>query len=164
MAWINTSFGVGFVLGGLTLGVWGGFRRRVYTSLLGLLGMGIGALFVGLAPAVLFLLALIGMGLLGLMNPIANGPFFAIVQSVVAPEIQGRVFTVAGSVSGIVAPLGRALAGPVTDPFGVQVWYIVGGVACLLFSVVIILSPAIMRLEDARRRANVGLATTLGSA
>jgi DHA3 family macrolide efflux protein-like MFS transporter len=164
VAWLNTSFGVGFVLGGLALGLWGGFRRRIYTSLFGLVGMGIGALLIGFTPAPLFLLAVAGMALMGLMNPIANGPFFAIVQSVVAPEIQGRVFTVAGSVSGIMAPLGLALAGPVADRFGVQLWYIVGGVACLIFTVAILLSPAIMRLEDARRQTNAEPATTLEAA
>jgi MFS transporter, DHA3 family, macrolide efflux protein len=161
LAWLNTSFGVGFVLGGLALGVWGGFRRRIYTSLFGLVGMGIGSLLVGFTPAALFLLALSGMALMGLMNPIANGPFFAIVQSVVAPEIQGRVFTVAGSVSGIMAPLGLALAGPMADRFGVQLWYIVGGVACLLFAVAIVLSPAIRGLEDVRRTADAAPETTL---
>lgn len=151
VAWINTSFGVGFVLGGLALGVWGGFRRRIYTSLLGVVGLGVGALLVGFAPSELLLLALGGMGIMGLMNPIANGPFFAVLQRVVAPEIQGRVFTVIGSVSGGMAPLGLALAGPVADRFGVQVWYLVGGVACLILTGVMLLSPAIMRLEDARR-------------
>lgn len=148
VAWLNMSFGVGVVLGGLLLSIWGGFRRKIYTSLVGLVGLGIGALVVGLAPGWLLLMAIIGTGIIGITNPITNGPFFAIMQTVVTPSLQGRVFTVIGSVSGGMAPLGLAIAGPVADRFGVQLWYMVGGLTCLLMAVVILFSPAMMRLED----------------
>ena len=46
LGWMSSAWGAGVVLGGLTLSVWGGFRRRIYTSLLGLLGMGAGILVV----------------------------------------------------------------------------------------------------------------------
>ncbi len=150
VAWINMSFGVGIVLGGLLLSVWGGFRRKIYTSLVGLVGIGIGALVVGLTPGWLLGMAIAGTGLIGLTNPIANGPLFAILQTVVTPSLQGRVFTVIGSVSSGMAPIGLAIAGPVADQFGVQLWYIVGGLACLFMVVVILYSPAMMRLEDGR--------------
>ena len=39
LGWINSAWGIGVVLGGLILGVWGGFRRRMLTSLSGLVGM-----------------------------------------------------------------------------------------------------------------------------
>lgn len=150
VAWINMSFGVGIVLGGLLLSVWGGFRRKIYTSLVGLVGIGVGALVVGLAPGWLLIMAIAGMGIMGLTNPLANGPLFAILQTVVAPSLQGRVFTVIGSISSGMAPIGLLIAGPVADRFGVQLWYIVGGLACLLMAAVILFSPAMMRLEDGR--------------
>jgi DHA3 family macrolide efflux protein-like MFS transporter len=120
------------------------------TSLVGLVGIGIGALVVGLTPGWLLLMAIIGTGIIGITNPITNGPFFAIMQTVVTPSLQGRVFTVIGSVSSGMAPLGLAIAGPVADRFGVQLWYMVGGLTCLLMAVVILFSPAMMRLEDGR--------------
>lgn len=150
LAWINTASGVGFVLGGLILSVWGGFRRRVLTSLLGLVGLGVGVLTIGLTPASGLLLALVGMAVVGMMGPITNGPFFAIIQSVVAPEMQGRVFTVLGSTSAGMAPIGLAIAGPLADWLGVRVWYGVGGVACLALSLIMACIPAIMRLEEGR--------------
>ncbi len=109
---------MGVVLGGLTLSVWGGFRRRILTTLVGLVGMGIGTLMIGLTPATMFGLALAGMFVAGFMNPITNGPVFAIFQSVVAPDMQGRVFTVLGSVTAAMSPLGMIIAGPVADTFG----------------------------------------------
>jgi DHA3 family macrolide efflux protein-like MFS transporter len=80
LAWLNSAWGVGVILGGLTLSVWGGFKRKVVTSILGLFGMGLGFLVVGLTPANAFWLAWGGLLFAGFMNPIANGPFFALLQ------------------------------------------------------------------------------------
>jgi DHA3 family macrolide efflux protein-like MFS transporter len=151
LASLNAAYGLGFLAGGLLLGVWGGFRRRIATSLMGLLGLASGAVLLGLAPAGAFWLGLGGMALIGVMNPLTNGPFFAILQSVVAPEMQGRVFTVMMSVSLGLSPLGLAVAGPLADRLGVQVWYLLGGAVCLLIALYIILSPALLRLEENRR-------------
>jgi DHA3 family macrolide efflux protein-like MFS transporter len=148
LGWMNSAWGAGAVLGGLTLSVWGGFRRRIYTTVTGLIGMGAGILVVGLAPPSAFWVAWGGLLLAGFMNPIANGPFFAILQDVVAPEVQGRVFTVIGSLSAAASPLGMAIAGPVADRLGVQVWFMTGGAAALLMGAVMPLIPSIMRLEE----------------
>jgi DHA3 family macrolide efflux protein-like MFS transporter len=76
------------------------------------------------------------------------------LQDVVAPEIQGRVFTVISSVSGMAAPLGMAIAGPVADAFGVQLWFLVGGIASVLMGVSLRMIPAIMHLEDGGPRVS----------
>ena len=150
LAWIDSAWGIGVVVGGLTLSVWGGFRRRILTTLVGLVGMGLGTLVIGLSPATAFELALAGMLLAGFMNPITNGPTFAVIQSVVAPEMQGRVFTVIGSLTAAMSPLGMAIAGPVADAFGVQVWFVMGGVVCVLMGLIAFFIPAIVHLEDGR--------------
>lgn len=148
LGWLNAAYGLGFLAGGVLLGVWGGFRRRLHTSLLGLFGLAAGALLLGLVPAGAFWLALAAMALMGVMNTLTNGPFFALLQAVVVPEMQGRVFTVMMSVSTGMAPLGLAVAGPLADRFGAQVWYLVGGGMCLLIALSILLSPALLRLEE----------------
>jgi DHA3 family macrolide efflux protein-like MFS transporter len=150
LAWMDSAWGIGVVVGGLTLSVWGGFRRRILTTLVGLVGMGLGTLVIGLSPATAFELALAGMLLAGFMNPITNGPTFAVIQSVVAPEMQGRVFTVIGSLTAAMSPLGMAIAGPVADAFGVQVWFVMGGVVCVLMGLSAFFIPAIVHLEDGR--------------
>jgi DHA3 family macrolide efflux protein-like MFS transporter len=150
LAWLNTGLGVGVVAGSALLSVWGGFKRRIHTSLVGLAGLSLGALLIGVAPAHLFWVALAGIVIFGLTNPLANGPFFAILQTVVAPELQGRIFTVIGSFAAGMAPLGLLIAGPVADRLGVQLWYIVGGVACLLMAGLMAVTPAILQLEDRR--------------
>jgi DHA3 family macrolide efflux protein-like MFS transporter len=148
LGWVNSAWGVGIVVGGLALSLWGGFRRKMMTSLVGLMGLGLGLLVVAFAPASMFAMALVGMFVAGLMNPIINGPFMAIIQDVVAPDIQGRVFTVVSSLAGAAAPLGMAIAGPIADRFGVQAWFLAGGLVTLLMGLTMGFVPAVMNLED----------------
>ncbi|ABU60352.1 MFS transporter [Roseiflexus castenholzii] len=151
LAWMNAAEGAGIVLGGLIIGVWGGFRRRMNTVVFGLIGLGISILAIGAAPATAFLPALAAVAVVGAMSPVVNAPMMAIVQSVVAPEMQGRVFTALGSVSMAMTPLGLVIAGPVADAFGVQVWYLLGGCACLLMTLLVLGIPAVRDLEDRPR-------------
>jgi DHA3 family macrolide efflux protein-like MFS transporter len=153
LGWLQSAFGVGVLLGGITLGVWGGFRRRIYTSLLGLLGIGAAFLIVGLAPASAYALAVGGMFLGGVMMPIANGPLFAVVQAAVAPEMQGRVFTLIGSVATGMAPLGLIAAGPVADLLGVRTWFVFGGVITALMGGLGFFLPAVVSVEENRAGA-----------
>jgi DHA3 family macrolide efflux protein-like MFS transporter len=79
-------------------------------------------------------MALVGMGLMGFMNPITNGPLFALLQAKIAPEMQGRVFTVVGSLAGAMSPLGLLLAAPVADLLGIRFWFWIAGAACVMMA------------------------------
>jgi DHA3 family macrolide efflux protein-like MFS transporter len=164
LGWMNSGWGAGVVLGGLLLGVWGGFKRKMVTSLVGLLGMGVGAVLVGLAPATAFAMALGAMLLTGVMNPITNGPIHAIFQSAVAPEMQGRVFSVVGSACSAMAPVGMAIAGPLADTIGVHGWFILAGLSCITMSVVGRLSPVVMGLEDGQHAQSAAQAVSVPDA
>ena len=118
LGWLESAWGIGVVIGGLVLSVWGGFKRRVVTSLLGIIGMGLGTLIVGLSPVGAFTMALVGMLVAGFMNPIVNGPFMAVMQTAVAPEMQGRVFSLIQSASMAMMPLSLLIAGPIADGWG----------------------------------------------
>lgn len=154
---VESAFGVGLVLGGLLLSAWGGFERRIYTTLMGLIGLGIGVLIVGLAPPALIWLAVVGMFGIGLMSSITNGPILAIMQTAVVPSMQGRVFTLLGSLSGLMSPLGLVIAGPVADAVGVRSWYLVGGVLTLSMALISFFIPALIHIEDGRGAAVEGL-------
>ena len=149
-ATLNTTLGLGFIVGGVLLGVWGGFKRRIYTAVIGIAGMSIGTLPIALAPADGYWMAVAGLAIFGLLNPIANGPFMAIMQSVVAPEMQGRFFTVLNTMSQGMAPLGLLLAGPVADTYGVQIWFLIGSIGLLVISGIFFFTPALRNLEDHR--------------
>ena len=150
LGWMNSAQGVGFLFGGLALGMWGGFRRRIVTMLTGWLFMALSTLLIALAPPTALWLGLVGAFIGGFMNPIANGTAFALLQTIVAPEMQGRVLTVVMSVTSAVAPLSLAVAGPIADAWGVRVWYMIGGVGPAVLMLAAFFAPPIMHLEDSR--------------
>src|SRR6185503_17232712 len=147
LGWMNAAYGIGIIGGGTLLAVWGGFKRRILTALLGVTGLGVGSFLIGISPSNAFGLALTGMVMVGVMNAFANGPFFAILQAIVPTELQGRVFTTLMSISMAMAPIGLAIAGPLADRFGIQLWFILGALICGLMAIWILLSPALLNLE-----------------
>jgi DHA3 family macrolide efflux protein-like MFS transporter len=150
LATLESFSGIGFIVGGLILSAWGGFKRRVITSLTGLIAMGLGCLVMGLLPPSAFVFAVATMFYLGVINPIVNGPMLAAVQAVVAPEMQGRVFTLIMSMSTGMSPIGLMIAGPIADKFGVQSWFIIGGIVTGLMGITSLFVPAIMNFEQGR--------------
>ncbi|MDW8064495.1 MAG: MFS transporter [Anaerolineae bacterium] len=148
LAWLESAWGIGIISGGLALGAWGGFRRRIYTTLVGLIGMGGALLTIGLLPPSAFSIAVVAMFVGGLMNVMTNGPIFAIFQAVVPPELQGRVLLVSGSMVGIAMPLGMALAGPVADAMGAQFWFLAGGSMGVLVGLFMLTLPSVVQLEE----------------
>ena len=148
LAVVESAFGIGVVVGGVLLGVWGGFKRRVYTVMMGITGMGLGVMMIALAGREQFNLVVLGMGLMGLLNAFANGPLGAIVQTKVAPEMQGRVFTVMSSLAGMAAPIGMLFAGPLADRIGIQPMYLIGALACTGIGVAGFLLPDVRTLDS----------------
>ncbi len=151
LAWMNSAWGAGLVVGGLVLSAWGGFRRRIVTMLLGIIGTGVGVLLVGLTPASFFALAPIGLFFGAAMNALCNGSAFAVLQQVVTPSVQGRVFTLVTSLCGAMTPLSMAIAGPLADAVGVRTLYIVGGAVQVVLGAGAFLVPVIMHIEDNHR-------------
>jgi len=148
LGWLNSAWGIGMIAGGLILSAWGGFQSKVLTALLALIAQGLGFLVIGVTPSEALWLSIAGMAFSGIMNPLVNGPFGALIQAVVAPDLQGRVFTVLTSMAALAAPLGLAIAGPISDWLGVQVWFIIGGLVCVVGSVAMLLTPAVLNLES----------------
>lgn len=148
IGWMDSAFGVGVIAGGLALSVWGGFKRKIVTSMLGLIGMGGGVLAIGLVPSWAYWLAVGCMAFVGIMNPICNGPLSALMQARVTPEMQGRVFSLVNAVAAGMAPLGLALAGPVADWLGVRFWFTLAGGVAMLAGISALFIPVILHIED----------------
>ncbi|MFC1997994.1 MFS transporter, partial [Chloroflexota bacterium] len=151
LSWVNMAFGVGIILGGLLLGIWGGFKRKLMTSMLGLAGMGIGTLLMSQVPPTGIYVAIGAALIVGIMQPITNGPIFAVMQSTVAPDMQARVFSLLGSAAAAMSPIGLIIAGPLSDKFGIQTWFLLGGIICLLMAVLGLFIPALMNIETERQ-------------
>jgi DHA3 family macrolide efflux protein-like MFS transporter len=148
LAAMNIALGVGTISGGVLLGIWDGFRRKILTSLLGISGISAGILLVGLAPSDALWLAVSAMLTVGVMLSIANAPIHALLQANVAPALQGRVFGLMNSLSSGITPLSLLMAGPIADAIGVQSWFVMAGVACLAAAAYGASNQALMNLES----------------
>jgi MFS transporter, DHA3 family, macrolide efflux protein len=148
LGWLNAALGAGVIVGGAVLGGWGGFKRRVVTAQLGLIGLGVFTALVAVVPRSAFPWAVAAMLLAGVMTPIVNGSYGAILQGAIAPEMQGRVFALVMSAASGLGPLGLVLAGPLSDAAGVRVWFYVAGGFCALMGAAGLLIPAVLQLEN----------------
>jgi len=147
LSWVESAMGIGMLVGGALLGLWGGFKTKILTSMFGLMGMGIGTLILAIVPASAMPMAVGGALLVGLMSPITMGPFFAVIQSTVEPGMQARIFSLLSSVGGAMAPVGLMVAGPVADQFGIQAWFLLGGLFCVLTGAAGFFIPAVIHIE-----------------
>jgi DHA3 family macrolide efflux protein-like MFS transporter len=148
VGYFESISGAGIIIGGLILGVWGGFKRQILTSMFGLFFMGIGVLTIGLLPGSMFFGVLIAAAIMGLSLPIVNGVIFSIMQSNVAPDMQGRVFSLLTTFAAAMSPIGLAIAGPISDYVSVQAWFVIAGIACLAISVGGVVTPAVYNIEE----------------
>jgi DHA3 family macrolide efflux protein-like MFS transporter len=74
--------------------------------------------------------------LVGFMIPIVDGPISAVLQAKIDNEYQGRVTTLFGSIINLSGPIGLAAAGPLSDAFGLQIWFITAGI--LIFAMMLL--------------------------
>jgi DHA3 family macrolide efflux protein-like MFS transporter len=152
LSWMESAMGIGIIAGGAGLGVWGGFKHKMLTSMLGLMGMGIGTLMMAIAPPSALMMAVAAALCVGVMTPITMGPFYAVIQSAVEPDMQARILTLLSSVGGGIAPLGLMIAGPVADRTGIKTWFFLGGILCVSMSLAGLFIPAVMNIENYKGR------------
>jgi MFS transporter, DHA3 family, macrolide efflux protein len=144
---LEAVIGGGVIAGGLGLSVWGGSQKRMATMVFGIVGFAASFLAWGIMPEHMFWAALVSGAWLGMMIPLIDGPLMAILQSTVAPDIQGRVFTLFVSLIALASPIGLAVAGPISDGLGLQIWYLLAGVLTGAAALIFIFCPAARNLE-----------------
>ena len=148
LGWLQSANGVGMIAGGLLLGAWGGFKKRVVTAMTSLVISGVFIVAFSFMSPELFLLAVGCVFVFAVFNAMANGTFFSSLQAVIPPRMQGRVFTILMSLSGGMTPVGLAFAGPVSDRLGLFIWFRIGGFVLALMGAVAFFIPAVMNLEE----------------
>lgn len=154
--WLSL-FSVGTLLGGLVLGVWGGFKRKVVTAQTSLILMGLSTVAVGLVSSDMFWVGMIANTMVGLLLPIINGSYGATLQSVIAPEMQGRVFAFIMSAAMLVSPIALIIAGPFADRFGIQLWFLIAGISCAVMGAFGFFIPDVMGIENVKEKPQTAL-------
>ncbi|PZG17600.1 non-ribosomal peptide synthetase, partial [Spongiactinospora gelatinilytica] len=122
---VSFAGGLGALLGGLTVAVWGGPRRL---RMRGMLLSGLALAAFCLATGVVDSLVVIGVGAFGMSYWLAvlNGVYATLIQVKVPQRFHGRVFAINQMIAwstlpvgfGLVAPYGTALFEPLLAPGG----------------------------------------------
>jgi len=148
LAWLQSANGVGMILGGLALGAIGVSKKRMTFAFMGLAVAGACIAVVSQVPPRLLLVAVAAFFVFGFTNSMANRTIIALLQAVVPPDKQGRVFTLLLSLSVAISPLGLAVAGPVSEMLGVRFWFLFSGVAMLAICLYAFMSPDVRKLDE----------------
>jgi DHA3 family macrolide efflux protein-like MFS transporter len=110
---VRAVMGVGGLVGGLLLSIWGGPRRKVHGVLMGMsLSSLLGQMVLGLGTGQVTWS--IGAFFAEFFIPIINGSNQAIWQAKVAPDVQGRVFAARRLIAQI-SILAALIVGPLAD-------------------------------------------------
>jgi DHA3 family macrolide efflux protein-like MFS transporter len=110
---VQSAGAIGGVVGGLAMAAWGGPRRRVHGVLGGWAVSGLLFTLVGFGQSLPVWAVAAFLG--SFMVPIINGSNQAIWQAKVAPDVQGRVFSIRRLIAWFVSPVAALLAGPLAD-------------------------------------------------
>ena len=170
LGYVGSIGGVGMLFGTLSMSIWGGPKRRIFGIFAAEVGIGLSTFFIGLRPSI----ALISVGNFGwlLAAPVSQACSQAIWQTKVAPEVQGRVFSIRRMIAFSVIPIAYLVAGPlaerVFEPMmaaggklapllgpligqgegrGIGLMFIVTGMIYVALASLIVLCPRIRRLE-----------------
>ena len=123
----------GMALGGVLMGVWGGFKSRIKTFALGLFVLSLMTIGMGISPY--FILYLVLMFVYSIALTMIQTATTTIIQEKADSSMQGRVFGLMGAMYSGFLPVGMAIFGPLADVMPLQ-WIIVGsGIALVLVTV-----------------------------
>jgi MFS family permease len=109
---IMSVLGIGGLIGGITIAVWGGPKKRIKGLLGGMAIAGFGGLAAFPSDPIFWAL---GGFLFLFLGPIVNGCSQAIWQTKTPPSVQGRVFGARRFIAQISGTAGLLLVGPMAD-------------------------------------------------
>ncbi len=163
---LQSIFGVGILVSGILMSAWGGFKKKMYSMMLGVALMGIGMVLFGISPEGEIIFGYFGMAFVGFGMVVTNAPMSAAMQEVVHPEMQGRLGSLVTSVSSLGTPIGLIIAGPVSDWIGINIWFFITGIIFMSLSLIIPFNKDLMLLtnghpkgEEFHKKLNIKLYT-----
>lgn len=142
---VESSFAIGMLLGGILLGIWGGFKKRYKTMVFATVLLGLACMIGGLLPIQGFIIFVLCTFFMGFAAPFFNGPFMTLIQERIDPQYLGRVFALSNTLSSLTMPIGLTLCGTFADTIGISTWFFISGV------MIIILGLAHMCFQDIRK-------------
>lgn len=150
---VEIAFAVGMLVGGLSLGAWGGFKNRALSILVSISLMGIALFISGLLPMNGFLIFVLCSVLMGFSSPFYSGVQMALIQEKIQPEYLGRVFGLLGSLVSFAMPIGLVVSGIFADRVGINTWFLLSGVGIIGIAILCASLPSIRALDSKAERS-----------
>jgi DHA3 family macrolide efflux protein-like MFS transporter len=142
------AYASGMLTGGLLLGLFGGFKKRIILITASIFMMGVSLTVSGLLPSNGFMFFVVCCVIMGLSVPFYSGVQTALFQEKIKPEYLGRVFSLTGSIISLAMPVGLILSGAFADRIGVNRWFLISGILIIGIAILCPMVPAIRKLEQ----------------
>jgi DHA3 family macrolide efflux protein-like MFS transporter len=152
---LEAAFSLGMMAGGLIIAAWGGFKNRLYTMVGSNLIVAFCTFSLGIIPN--YIIYAVIVALIGLVLPMFNTPFTALLQEKVEGDFLGRVFGVMNMIACSIMPLSMLLYGPLADIVKIE-WMLI--VTAILMFVQVIFMAYNKSLIEAGRPADIPLSST----
>ncbi len=111
---VQTVAGASILIGSVVMSAWGGPQKKKVPALIGFIALSVtGLLISGLQSSTLVIS--IGRAVLLIFIPFASALSQATFQTKVAPDVQGRVFSIRGMIARSMTPFAFLLSGPLAD-------------------------------------------------
>jgi DHA3 family macrolide efflux protein-like MFS transporter len=153
LGWLGSAECLGAIIGGFVLGIWGGFKKRIFTALAGLIMVGITLIGLSFTNEKMIIWGIVCIFLSGAGLAILNSATGALRQSLVPKQIQGRVYSIMISISMALSIPGLVIAGQIADITGMRLLYFLTGIITLLIVAVALMIPSVINIEKAPSEA-----------
>ena len=129
------AYASGMLIGGLLLGLFGNYQKRILLITASIFMMGISLTISGLLPQSGFFISFY------------SGVQTALFQEKIKPEYLGRVFSLTGSIMSLVMPIGLILSGFFADRIDVNHWFLLSGILIICIAIVCPMITEIRKLD-----------------
>ena len=149
-SFVELAFAVGMLLSSLLFSSVLRIRRKIRTSFVGLLCIGVMSALCGIVPPTFtgWLAFALFCACLGASGNVHTIPLTAYIQETVQPEKMGRAFSVLTLISSVTMPIGLLISSPIAEQVGVALWFFISGIAII----VIFAAAMLIRLPWRRKR------------
>lgn len=140
---IEVVFSGGMMIGGIFIGMWGGFRNKIHMMLLSSAVMA--ACTIALGLPIHFALYCTFMGITGIALAFFNTPSAVYIQERVPSDYLGRVFSISTMLFTSMMPIGMLLFGPLAEIIRIEWLLIATGIGMLALNGVMAANRALIR-------------------
>lgn len=148
MSVVEIAFGIGMLVGGAAISIWGSNKKRVRLFTWGLVALGMCYLLSGFLRPHQFILFATLVFAMGLAVPILNSPTSSLLQSHIPAGMLGRVFSLLDTLILLPVPFGLMMVGTLSDAIGIENIFLIAGIAIVSLGIICFFIKPLKALDD----------------